>query len=226
MLFRSDWAGAEKDYRRGIELDPRDPDAHFRFSTVLMFLGRFDEARSELEQAQRLDPLSGAISARFPRLSYLARQYDRALEDARKAREFDAAFFGPHEVTFMGLSHLQKKMYDQAIAELNNAVELSGETPEMMAYLGYAYAVAGQRGEAEKVLAKLRDRAAGHKRVAGIYYGIVYMGLGENDRALDLLEQASKDREGRLLVVKVDPIYDSLRNQARFQKLLKEMNLM
>ncbi len=95
----------------------------------------------------------------------------------------------------------------------------------MLAYLGYGYAVAGQRVEAEKVLAKLREHA-GRARVAGIYYGIVYAGLGESDRALDLLEQALKDHEGRLLVAKVDPIYDSLRGQARFQRLLREMKLM
>src|SRR5262249_45155190 len=135
------------------------------------------------------------------------------------------AFYSFNEYAYTGLSYVQKKMYDQGLTELKKAVEVSGEIPEMLAYLGYAYAVSGQRGAAENVLAKLRERA-GHKRVSGIYYSIVSIGLGESNRALDPLEQAFTDREGRLMVVKVDPIYDSLRNQVRFQQLLKGMKLL
>lgn len=217
-----DWAGAEADFRRGLELNPRDGEAHFRFSTPLSIGGRLDEAREELKLAQKYDPLSPRIRAQFARNSYLARQHGRAIEEATKVLEMDAPFFQVNGA--LGMAYLEEKNYTLAIVNLEQAVQLSGEAPAQLGQLGYGYAVAGRRKDAEEVLSKLRQLAK-RERVSPLSSAEVYVGLGETNRALELLEQAWQQREGRLAWLKVEPKYDPLRGEPRFQNLLKRMNL-
>lgn len=217
-MYDFDWAGAEQDYRHAIELDPKDPEARDGFAVTLMCLGRFDEAREQLARAQDVDPLSVTISAHVARVSYLARQYDRAIAEATRSLDLDAPFFRIHE--YLGLAYLQKKMFGPAVAALEKCAAVSERGLEALGNLGYGYAVAGRRAEAEKVLAQLRGR---RRRVSPVPLVKIYVGLGQTGRALDLLEQAYEDREGRLMWVNVAPEYDPLRSAPRFQNLLKEM---
>lgn len=124
----------------------------------------------------------------------------------------------------LGLAHLQQSKFDEAIEALSNAVKFSSGGLAFESYLGFAYAVAGERAEALKVLANLNDIAE-RSYVPAYNFAIIYAGLGDIDQAFDRLEQARKERSGFLPFLKVEPVVDCLRGDSRFQDLLKRIGL-
>jgi tetratricopeptide (TPR) repeat protein len=136
-----DWSGAENDYKRSIELNPQNPIAHFYHAVCLAGLGRCDEAVKEIRRAQELDPLSLPVNASIVYVLYLCRRYDEAIEAGKKTLELDAAFPLTHQR--LGLPYVQKKMYREAIAEFQQAVNNSNRAPQALISLGHAYAVSG-----------------------------------------------------------------------------------
>jgi tetratricopeptide (TPR) repeat protein len=134
----------------------------------------------------------------------------------------DPQFVLPHLV--LGQTYEQKKMYDQAIAELRRATDISQSSPPVVAALARTYAVSGRADEARKLLDQLMEQS--NKRyVSPFYVAIVYAGLGENDRALDWLDKAYADHSNAIVFAKVDPQLDSLRSTPRFQALLRRLAL-
>jgi TolB-like protein/DNA-binding winged helix-turn-helix (wHTH) protein/Tfp pilus assembly protein PilF len=221
-----DWPGAEKEYLRAIALNPGYEAAHRRYGLLLGEMGRFEEAIAELKRALELDPLSVIGNRELGYFGfYYARKYDQAIEQARKTQELD-----PNEGhVFLGAAYLQKSMYKEGIAEFEKALASS---PNGIGYaigpqtgLGYAYAVAGKRPEAQKVLDQL-NQLSKQKYVSGVDLAIVYAGLGDKDKAFEYLERSYDDRSlGNLTGIKVDPVFDPLRSDPRFQDLLRRMNL-
>ena len=176
-----DWGGAESDYKRSIELNPKNPIAHFYYAVCLAGLGRKQQAIKEITQAQELDPLSLPVNASVVYVLYLCRQYDEAIKAGKRTLELDTRFSLTHQR--LGLAYVQKKMYHEAIAEFQQAVNTSHRAPQPLVALGHAYAVSGSRVEAEKVLTELEDLS----RVGYVSpYGIaaIYVGLAKKSRRL------------------------------------------
>ncbi|HSE97970.1 MAG TPA: tetratricopeptide repeat protein [Blastocatellia bacterium] len=220
--FDWNWAEAESDLKRAVDISPNQALAHFRYAHLLSNLGRHEEAVAEARRALELDPLSLLINSVVAQFFYHMREYDQATDQARKAVELDQDFWIAHGV--LGRVYTEKRMYSQAIAELEKAVQLSGGTTESYSQLGYAYAVSGNREQARKVLDEM-NRISKQKYVPLNNLARIYAGLGENDKALELLERAIDDRETGLTYLKVVPQWDAIRQEPRFRQILQRIGL-
>ncbi len=175
-----------------------------------------------MKRAQELDPLSLIINADLGRTLYFARRYDQSLEQFRKALDMDPNFAVAH--LWLGQVYEQRRMYETAISEFQKGISLSGGGTYALARLGHAYAVAGRRGEAQMVLNQLNDLSK-QKYVSPYDIGMIYAGLGENDRAFAWLEKAYEERSVALYFLKVEPSLDPLRSDPRFHDLLRRIGL-
>jgi serine/threonine protein kinase/tetratricopeptide (TPR) repeat protein len=217
-----DWAGAEKEFKRAIELNPSYPTAHSWYGEYLMVQGRFDEALAEMNRASELNPLSPSLNLALGYRFYYAHQYSEAIEQIQKTLAMDANLIPAH--VYLGRAYEQKGSYPAAIAEMRKALELSeGDTTELAA-LGHAYAVAHQEGEAKKILDQLKERSQ-QTYVQPILIALIQTGLGDKNQAFDWLQKAYEDRSAGLLYLKVDPAFDSLRSDPRFVDLLHRVGL-
>ncbi len=217
-----DWTGAEREFKRAIELNPNYATAHSWYSGYLDATGRLDEAAAEAKRAQEADPLSPIIGSLAGRSFYLARRYDRAIEQLRRTLEMDPNFSRAH--WYLAMAYEQVGRHEEAIAESQKAVSLSGGDPAVLGQLGHGYAVSGKRAEAQKALAELKDLSR-RRYVAPFNIAIIYVGLGDKAQALEWLEKAYGDRSFQLTWIKVWPQFDSLRGEPRFQDLLRRMGL-
>jgi adenylate cyclase len=216
-----DWAGAERELRRAIELNPSYALAHDRYGWLLLIEVRWDESLAEMTRANELDPLSAEITndVAFPLIHQ--RKYEAAKEQSRKALELD-----PSQVLAqfaLGLADVEASKFNEAIPELEKAAPHSLAFLSS-AYLGYAYAAAGERGKAEAIIADL-NQTASHQYVSPFCTAIIYLGLGNHEPALDGLEKAYEVRSQFLQVLKGDRMFDPLRSDRRFIALLKKVGL-
>jgi eukaryotic-like serine/threonine-protein kinase len=215
-----DWPGAEREYKRAVELNPNDAEAHRRYGVALRKMGRTEEAISENKRAVDLDPVSAFMHWSLGGTLREARQYDRAIEEARKALELDPGFYPAYGN--IGMSYINKSMFKEGIAELEKAAALPDNNGPSRQGLAIAYAVAGRKAEAEKLLAEiLKQKRISETGVAGIYAN-----LGQKDKAFEWLEKAYADRTiGVGSTLKTDPTFDPVRPDPRFASLLRRMNL-
>jgi TolB-like protein/DNA-binding winged helix-turn-helix (wHTH) protein/Flp pilus assembly protein TadD len=215
-----DWAEAEKEYKRAIELNPNYATAHQWYGEELALTGRFDEALEQLKLANNLDPLSLIIIKDTGEIYYVARRYDKAIEYFRKVLEMDPSFVVAR--LYLGLAYVQKREFRLAITEFKET-ETSQHSPDALSGLGYAYALSGRRRAAQEILNELSVMSE-RRHVDPSYYAAVYAGLGDKDNALEWLERAY--REHALLTgLKVDPQWDILRTDPRFTDLMKRVGL-
>ena len=219
-----DWdrSSAEQEFNRALELDPNDADAHHAYGRFLASMGRIGEARAELSRAQELDPLSLSIQSNMAMISYFARQYDDALQQLQKVLALDPKFPVPYWA--IGMCYEQLKKYPEAVAQFQKGIELSGRGSNGIASLAHAYGLAGKRVEAQKILAELSARAK-TKYVSSYQFAVIYLGLGQNERAIAALEGAYSERSTLLGYLKMDPRFDPLRSETRFQSLLSRIHL-
>ena len=153
---------------------------------------------------------------------YFAKQYDEAIERCKKAIELDPNFFAARR--YAGLAYAQKGMYDEAIAEFQKAVNLSGGSPLMKAELANVYGAAGKRAEAERILEDLKLQGK-QRPGSGYLFALVYVGLGDTDKTFESLEQAYEERAEFLVYLNVDPRMQSLRSDPRFADLIRRIGL-
>jgi adenylate cyclase len=222
FLYDRQWIEAESEFRRALALNQNYPTAHQFYSDFLKAMGRLDEALAEIQRALELDPLSLGINTALGHVLYLSRQYDRAIEQYRKALELDPQYAQAH--LWFGRPFLEKGMYDEAIHELQTAARLSGNSTMSLAVLGHAYASADRTGDANGVLATLRQRGR-TQYVPSYWVALIYVGLGDLDQAFDWLERANRERSGWLAWIKVEPRFDRLRPDPRFSRLLRRLKL-
>ncbi len=216
-----DWNAAAEGFARAIQRNPSYATAYQRYSLYLMAMGRSADSFDQINKARELDPLSISINFSLGWRLYMARQYDRAIQQLRNTLEMDPSYELPHLV--LGLSYAQKGDFDLAIPELRKAVELSHGTPLMISALANAYARSGNKAEAEKLLTELISRS-NKQYVSPYYFAVVYVGLGEHEKALDCLEKAFADRSNGLVFLKVEPELDDLRSNPRFVGLQLKLN--
>ena len=217
-----DWAGAEADFDRGAKLSPNYPIGRLYHSVYLSSLGRQGEAVTEIRRAQSLDPLSLPINASVVYVLYLGRQYDEAIEAGKKTLEMDAVFPLTHQR--LGLAYVQKKMYKEAIAEFQQAANNSNRAPLAITSLGHAFAASGNQVEAQRVLAELKDLSQG-RYVSPYGIAMIYTALGDKEQAFKWLGRANDERNTELVFLKVDPRVDPLRDDPRFQELVKKVGI-
>jgi TolB-like protein/Tfp pilus assembly protein PilF len=223
-IFSSEWnwAAAGEEYRKSIELNPSYPTVRHWYAFYLSAMGRMEEALAEGIKAMELDPLSIIINRDLALLFTYARQPEKAIEQYERTLELDPDFALAHQG--LGRAYLQKGMRREAIEHIEKAVDLAPNAPAMRAALAHAYGVTGKREEARAVLTDLLERER-RGYVPATSIAVVCLGLDEHDRALEWLEKAYQDRDDGLLLMKVHPIYDSVRTNPRFQNLLRGMNL-
>jgi TolB-like protein/DNA-binding winged helix-turn-helix (wHTH) protein/Flp pilus assembly protein TadD len=214
------WAGAASGFQRSIELNPSYATAYQRYSLYLMAMGRTQESLTQMNRARDLDPLSISMNFSLGWRLYMARQYDQAINQLRNTLEMDPNFALPRMV--LGQAYEQKGLYQQAIVELQKAASISHDSPPMLGSLGHAFGVAGNKTEADKILDQLLEQPK-KQYVSPFYISIVYAGLHENEKAMDWLEKAYEDRSNAIIFLKVDPDFDSLRSNPRFQVLLRRL---
>ncbi len=216
--FDWDWAGAEREFKIALEMNPDCATAYEWYSLFLVAAGRAEEAIAQSKRGQEADPLSLAIHTNAGWVLYLARQYDEAIAQLRKALEMDENFVQAHRQ--LGPCYLQKGMTAEAIAEVEKAYQLSGGEPHDAALLGYAYAVTGRRADAQALLERLQVQSR-QQYVSYYYIAEIFTGLGDADQAFKWLNKACDQREGLLLYLKVYPIFDGLRSDLRYKELLQ-----
>jgi DNA-binding winged helix-turn-helix (wHTH) protein/TolB-like protein/Tfp pilus assembly protein PilF len=222
MNFDWDWAAAEREYRRAIELDPNYALAHHWYAEYLAPMGRFDEALAEVDHAQMLDPLSITISTDRGKILYFARRYDESIEQLRKTLELDPTFLQAR--LWLAMAYAAKGLYVEAAAQLERATAESDDLLWGKPHLALTYGLAGRRGEALKILDELRQ-ANRRKRLDPLTFTAVHIGLGEKEAAFAWLEREYEVRSVGLTSLKVNPIYDGLRADPRFASLMRRVGL-
>ncbi len=219
--YDRDWSGAEREFRRAIEINPGYPTAHYFYGFVYLCpMGRFEEAIAELKKAVELDPFSGIVNSNLGWTLYLARQYDQAIAQYRKTLEIDPNFSVAH-ARLLG-AYEQKGMYEEAIAEIPKLPPYSPRSPgpEEIAAVRQAYAVSGARAYWQKLLEIAKNKAK-QRYILPSFIAALYARLGDKDQAFEWLERAYEAHDEFLRFLRVDPAFDSLRSDPRYADLVR-----
>jgi tetratricopeptide (TPR) repeat protein len=220
--FEWDWAGAEKEFRRAIDLNSNYATTHHWYADFLGEMQRNDEAITEIRLAQKLDPLSPIINSVLALMLLNGGKYDSAMEQFKRTFEFAPTF--PEAHFTVSKAYWRKGLYREAIAEAQKAASYSGRTPRYVAGVGYALAVAGKRADAHKIIDEL-NQSSKNGYVSPYYIAGLHSALGEQDRAFEWLEKAYQVRDDQMPEVKADPVFDGVRSDPRYADLLRRMNL-
>jgi TolB-like protein/DNA-binding winged helix-turn-helix (wHTH) protein/Tfp pilus assembly protein PilF len=216
-----DWPGAEQDFQRAIQLDPNYATAHHSYSHYLTAMGRHAESLREAQRTLDLDPLEMIISTHMAWCLFYARQYERALAKSHENMDKDPNFLMSKLI--LGLIYEEKGMYTEAIAVFQDSVRFSKDDVAL-GYLGNVLGVAGRKEDALRVLGDLQ-RISKERHVSPYSIALVYVGLGDKDRAFEWLERTYAERSPKLVYLKVEPQLDSIRTDPRFGVLMAKMGL-
>jgi serine/threonine-protein kinase len=222
FLYDWDWAGAEVEFRRAIEINPNYATAHQWYGEFLGRLGRIDESLAERKVALTLDPLSPIIRSELGYSYVEARQYDRAVEEFRNATELYPDFSPAH--CFLSLAYQYSGLYDEALAECRRAIDLGKSDHFLLLQLAHILAISGKRAESRQLLAEITNEPK-NRYFPPTHIATVYVALGDKERAFEWLEKAYKERDWGLVGIRVYPEFDAVRSDPRFADLLQRMNL-
>ncbi|MDQ3258964.1 MAG: protein kinase, partial [Acidobacteriota bacterium] len=222
QTYEWDWSGAEREYKRAIELNPNYATAHQWYAEFLMAMGRHQDALDEIHRAKELDPLSLIINAVEGWVLYHARDYDRSIEQYRKTIELEPRF--PLLWDFLARIYEQKEDYENAIAAHRKSIELEGGSAVEQDALKEAYTKFGVKGYWQKRLELLQKLE--EVRATQFYCMVkIHALLGDKDKAFALLENSYQQREYSIINIKVSPDFDGLRSDPRFSDLMRRVGL-
>ena len=221
-LFDRDWEGADREFERAVELNHNYAPAHHWYSMYLALKGRNEQALAEAEKAYELDPLSPVVGANLAKILQETGQSDKAIEQAKKTLDLEPDSAVTHAV--LGLAYQDKRMYPEAIAEYKRALQLGGSPTEIRGLLGNAYAVSGNRMDAEKMIAELNSLWPEHPRAA-LDLAVVFSGLRDKENALSWLEKAQEMHVSDLIGIGKDSHFVELRSDRRFQALVQRLGV-
>jgi TolB-like protein/Flp pilus assembly protein TadD len=221
-MHHFEWADAERELARSLELKPNYSVAHQWYSYYLVFTGRAAEALAEIGRALDLDPLSVPITADVGELLFYSRRYDEAIEQFHRAIELDSRYYRAH--LYLARLYAQEQMHEKAMAELQKALPLSGNSTETMASLARARALSGDRVEALRLLEELGG-LSGRKYVSPYDVALIHAALDDKDAAFQWLDRGYSERAEWMIYAAVDPRLDSLRPDPRYRELLGRMGL-
>ena len=214
-----DWSDAEREFKRGLELDPNIPTTHAIYTFYLTAFGLHAEAMAEIKRAEEVDPLQVRPRYREGVILYYARRYDEAIRQLQNTLDLQPDFSGAH--FFIGASYAMKGEYAKAIAEY--AKENSNDNELcIQPYVSFAYAMLGKRDESLAILKQLKTTTG---YVSPAQLAVLYTGLGNKEAAFESLERAYIEHDLQLQYLKVDPHYDSLRSDPRFADLTRRVGL-
>jgi DNA-binding winged helix-turn-helix (wHTH) protein/Tfp pilus assembly protein PilF len=216
-LFEWDWAGAEAEYLTALVLSSNAPMIHQAYGAHLAATGKSEEALRELRRSEEIDPLSAMVNVGVAWGLYVARDFQGASEHCWKVLAMEPKF-GAAQHT-LGLAYAQMDLTEDAIVELRNARTCVGDQPAVLAALAHVHARAGETSEAAAMLGELEDLAR-RRYVSPYWLALVHTGMGDRARALELLERALAQRDVWLTWLGVEPRFDALRGEPRFQELL------
>jgi Flp pilus assembly protein TadD len=220
-----DWAGAERELTQAIALEPADiswtvPEDQYSF--YLEVMGRFDEAIAVMKKAEKFDPLSANLASDLTQAYYFARRYDLAVAEARRGFELDPRSL----LVNWGLGQVLTAQGEHAgaIRALESCIEPSGGAPQFLGLLGWGYGRAGRKGEAEGILRRLEE-VSRSRYVEPMDFAITHIGLGNGDAAFAYLDKAVVERNGWLIYLNADPMFDPIRSDPRFAKVAARVGL-
>jgi TolB-like protein/lipopolysaccharide biosynthesis regulator YciM len=223
MHYEWKFQEAEQEFKRAIALDPNYSIAHHWYAFDLAAMGRMDEAVAEVKHARQTDPLSAIINTDVAEILYFARRYDEALQQARATVEMDPNFGHAHRV--LERIYDEKQMFPEAISEGQRAVALSGDNSWMLSELANTYALAGNKAEMQNWMRRTAKASPGGVLPDTGSVAEFYVLSGEVDRALKVLENQYRHRDGGLILLQADPRFDSLKSNPRFQRFLQHIGL-
>jgi TolB-like protein/class 3 adenylate cyclase/lipoprotein NlpI len=222
MLNDWDWSGAEREFKLGLQLDPKNATGHHWYAELLLFIGKPKEAFKEIDIAVELDPVSQGILKDKGIFQYYLRQYDEAIITALATLEIDPGFVPVHRL--ISLAYTGKGMYEEAINETIKWGSLTGNKIKTDVALAYIYAVSGQEDEARKIIENTGiEKMLSSNDYRGV--ALVYAALGETDEAFEWLEKSFQKHEESLCSIGIDPKFDSIRDDPRFNEILKKIGL-
>jgi eukaryotic-like serine/threonine-protein kinase len=213
---------AEREFRQAIQMNPNYATAHQWYATVLLVTKRYDESVAEGKRAQEIDPLSLIITTNMAGYYFYQGKYDEALPYAKATVDMDPNFFLGRNT--LGLIYEMKGSYAEALIEAKRVLELNDD-PNYLANLAHLYAVSGKRNEALKTLEQMKQIASGGRYISGYSFAVVYIGLGDKDKAIEQLERSFEYRAPDFLYVAVDPYFKDLHSDPRFVDLMHRAGL-
>jgi len=225
IWYEHNWYMAEKELKRAIELKPEFPSGHALYVRLLDVTGRFDEAIAESRRSAGVDPHgpqragAGKIGPHY----FHARRYDLAAEEFLKDIKENPGN-GPNHIS-LGEVYIQQKKFKEALAEARTASALVGRNPRQSARLGALFAAAGDAEEAAKILVEAQ-KLASHRPFMAYSIALIYTALGNNDEAIAWLNKSIDEFDAGVIDLKVDPRFDSLRRDSRFNTLLGRMHFL
>ena len=220
-----DWDSdtAEREYKRAIELNPRDSRSHEFYSWYLVSSGRVDQAFAQAKEAVQLEPVSAEMNTNLGQVFLWAHQYERAIEQFRSSIELDPTYFPTHDN--LGRAYEATGKLPEAIAEFQRALQIEDGIPENWSNLGHAYALSGKTGEAQAIVERLK-RSSASSYIPPYNMAALYAGLGNKDEAFAWLNRAYDQRSFYpAAYLKVDPQLDNLRSDPRFADLVRRVGL-
>jgi len=219
-IKETDIEGALINYQKALALNSNDAEANHEYGHLLTHIGRFDEGIASMNRALELEPLSIGKNSCLGQTLCEAGKYEEAINQFKKVIEMDSTYMHPY--SWLGLDYIQKEMYDDAIAVLQRGATSQAYGTRCMGLLGYIYAIQGKQEAALLKLNRLNE-LANEQAVDPRFIAWIYMGLGENERALELLERAYEESSGGLILLNNDRLFDPLRSDKRFTDLLKKI---
>lgn len=217
-----DWEAGERGFRKAIELNPSYATAHLWLALYLAAMERMDEALLEITFGHELDPLSRVLNLNLARILYFARRFDESAKQCLKTIEMFPDYLIAHRR--LGMTYGEQGMFEEAEAEFKAALSLSAKDSETMSAMAYVYAAAGRTDEARQVFEQIKDIAR-QSYVSPYSLARVHIGLGQIDEAFAELEVTYKERHGILTYLKVEPMFDRIRDDARFLDLLRRLGI-
>jgi TolB-like protein/DNA-binding winged helix-turn-helix (wHTH) protein/Tfp pilus assembly protein PilF len=214
-----DWIGAEKEFQRAMDLDPNYAIAHGMYALYLDSMSRVDEATAQHRRARELEPVSLILNANLGESLYITHRYDQAIAQYRKTLEIDPNFAPIHDD--LAEAYERKGMYGEAVAEWQKSLIANGD-PRTATAIGHAYSTSGYKGAMETWLDYLTS-PANHAYASPLVVATIYARLGDRDRAMEWLAKAYEQRASDLVFLKVQPAFDNLRLDPRFEELQRRM---
>ena len=222
LFYDWNWPEVERELKRAQALDPNNESAHHLYGFYLNAMGRLDEAKAEMDRALTLDPLAPMANSDVGVDFYYSRQYDESILQNEKTINLEPHFFIAY--LWLGQAYEQKKMYVKAIETFQKGIDLAEHHPQLIASLGRVYALTGQRDKANKYLNELREMSK-QRYVSPYLFAVVYTGLDDKEQAFAWLEKAYRERTFFLIWLRVEPRFDSLRDDPRYKDLLRRIGL-
>jgi tetratricopeptide (TPR) repeat protein len=220
QLYEWDWSGTEKEFKKGLEIDPKYASGHQWYSEFLLSLNRREEAIQEAKKAQELDPLSLQINSNLSLTYYMARQYDLAIDQAKRTLELDPNY--ARGLYRLGKSLIMKGRYEEAVSTFQKALSVS-EDATYLSGLGCAYAASNKKQDALKIIEQLNERSK-NRYVSAYNIALIYIVLGDKENSFKYLEKALSERDDWLQQIGMEPLWDPLRSDSRYKDILRKMN--